>query len=95
MIRTFRRALACRDAAALITAYLDGALPRRDRLRLERHLRGCANCPEHLRQVRSLIEATGHVVEADLSPGAQADLQDVFRRWRAASTAGQDGGDGA
>jgi len=87
---TGRRVLRCQDAVALITAYLDGALPRRDRVRLERHLRDCANCTEHLRQVRALISTTGQVDESDLSPHALADLQDVFRRWRAEAAAPDD-----
>jgi anti-sigma factor RsiW len=78
-----RRALVCRDAVALMAAYLDGALDRRDRERLEAHLADCPHCSEYLAQLRVTIGALGHVGPADLPDDAVDELVDLYRRWRA------------
>ena len=44
--RRRRRALVCREAVALMTAYLDGELVDRDRARLEAHLADCPHCSD-------------------------------------------------
>jgi anti-sigma factor RsiW len=78
-----RRALVCRQAVSLMTDYLDGALDRRDRDRLEAHLAGCPHCSEYLAQIRATIAAAGHVEPDDLSPEALDDLVALYRNWRA------------
>lgn len=86
MIRTWRsrrRALVCRDAVALMTAYLDGALDDRDRLRLEVHLAGCPHCSEYLAQLRTTIDALGHVDTDALTDEAVDELVELYRRFRA------------
>ena len=55
--RRRRRALVCRDAVALMTDYLDGALAPSDRDRLEGHLATCPHCSEYLAQIRVTIVA--------------------------------------
>ena len=72
----------CQQAVALVTAYLDGALPRGDRERLEAHLADCPHCAEHLKQIKVTIIATGEVRADDLDPLAREDLMDLYRRWR-------------
>lgn len=74
--------LACRDAVELATDYLEGALSWRQRRSYERHLRSCGNCSAHLEQIRAMIAALGTVEPEELPPDAQADLMDVFRRYR-------------
>ena len=74
--------LACRDAVELATDYLEGALSWRQRRSYERHLRSCPNCSAHLEQIRAMIAALGKVEPETLPPAAQADLMDVFRRYR-------------
>jgi len=74
--------LACRDAVELATDYLEGALSWRNRRSYERHLRSCPNCSAHLAQIRAMVSALGKVEPQALSPAAQADLIDVFRRFR-------------
>ena len=81
--RRRRRALVCRDAVALMTAYLDGELRDRDRERLEAHLADCPHCAEYLAQLRVTIDALGHVDVDDLSDEAVTDLVELYRRWRA------------
>jgi anti-sigma factor RsiW len=81
--RRRRRALVCRDAVGLMTAYLDGALADGDRSRLETHLADCPHCAEHLAQLRITIDALGHVDVDELPDEAVDDLVELYRRWRA------------
>jgi anti-sigma factor RsiW len=80
--RRRRRALVCRDAVALMTTYLDGALGANDRARLEAHLAACPHCSEYLAQLRITIEALGHVEPDDLSDEALDELVGLYRQWR-------------
>ncbi len=79
-----RRALVCRQAVALMTDYLEGALSARDRARLEAHLAGCPHCSEHLAQIRATIDVAGRVEPEDLSAEALVELVDLYRGWREA-----------
>jgi anti-sigma factor RsiW len=65
-----------------MTDYLEGALPARDRSRLEGHLAECPHCSEYLAQIRATIEAAGHVEPEDLSTEALDDLVGLYRTWR-------------
>jgi len=78
-----RRDLVCQQVVEMVTAYLDGALSRSDRRRLEKHLGGCALCTEYLAQIRETIRLTGRVAPEDLTPQMRVDLTEVYRRWRA------------
>ena len=77
-----RRALVCRQAVALMTDYLEGALPQRDRTRLEAHLAACPHCTEYLAQIRAVIDAAGHVEPEDLSDESLDVLVGLYRTWR-------------
>lgn len=81
--RTAGHDLTCRDAVALMAAYLDGALERRDHDLLEEHLDECPHCREHLKQIEATISVSGRVRAEDLDPLAREDLLDIYRRWRA------------
>jgi anti-sigma factor RsiW len=76
------RDIACREAVELVTDYLEGTLSRRNRRRFEAHLRGCGNCAAYLEQIRMTIRASGTIRPDDLTPQAQADLVELYRRWR-------------
>lgn len=78
-----RRELACREAVALMTAYLDDALDQRDRARLEEHLAECPNCAEYLTQLRVTIDGLGHLDIDALPDDTVDDLVELYRRWRA------------
>ena len=80
--RRRRRALVCRDAVALMTAYLDGALSDRDRERLEAHLADCPHCAEYLAQLRATIDALGDVDVEELPDDEVEDLIQLDRRWQ-------------
>lgn len=73
--------MTCREAVALVTAYLDGALGSSDLERFERHLGECRHCREHVKQVQATIRVAGQVRPDDLEPEAREDLMDLYRRW--------------
>ena len=82
MLSLRRPDLVCQDAVELVTDYLDGALSRRDRRRLEKHLQACPNCSAYLEQIRTTIALTGTIGPDELSPEARRDLSDLYQRWR-------------
>ena len=82
MLSLRRKDIVCQQAVEMITDYLEGALSRRDRRRLEAHLRACPNCSAYLEQIQLTIKMTGTMEAHDLSPEAQAELTDLYRRWR-------------
>lgn len=78
-----RRALVCREAVALVTDYLEGALTGADRARFEAHLADCPHCSTYLEQIRTTIVLSGRVEAESLDPTAQDELVALYRRWRA------------
>lgn len=82
MLSLRRKDLVCQQAVELVTDYLEGSLSRRDRRRFEAHVRACPNCSAYLEQIRLTISLTGRIDPDELSPDAQADLIDLYHRWR-------------
>lgn len=83
MILFRRKPMLCREAVEAVTAYLEGAMPARDRARFEAHLAACPHCSSYVEQIRVTIALTGSIEPDDLSPEAQDDLVAVFRAWSA------------
>ena len=83
LLGVFRRDLVCQQVVEMVTAYLDDALSRSDRRRLEKHLSGCPLCTEYLAQIRETIRLAGRLEPEDLSPEMRSDLTEVYRRWLA------------
>jgi anti-sigma factor RsiW len=81
-LRLITPSLECRQAVELVSDYLDGALSRRQRRRLEHHLAKCDGCSAYLEQVRQTILLTGEATPSDLSPAALDALVDLFRNYR-------------
>ena len=77
-----RRDLVCQQVVEMVTAYLEEALSRSERRRLEKHLSGCPLCTEYLAQMRETIRLAGRLTPEDLSPEMRTDLTEVYRRWR-------------
>jgi anti-sigma factor RsiW len=75
--------LSCQELVELVTDYLEGALPDRERESFEHHIEGCTGCHEYVRQMRETIELTGSLTAADLSPESEAALLAAFRDWKA------------
>jgi len=75
--------LVCREVVELVTEYLGGTLPARDRERFDQHLATCPPCTAYLAQMRTTLELAAQLGSA----GAPADddvakeLGDMFRRW--------------
>jgi len=73
--------LVCQQVVELVSDYLEGALPRSERKRFERHLRACPNCTAYLEQMRVTIATAGRLTPDDLSPEAREEFTDLFRSW--------------
>ncbi len=73
----------CRELVEVITDYLEGTMPARDRTRFEAHLRKCPYCVNYVQQMRETIAALGELSEESLSPEARDRLLDAFRGWAA------------
>ena len=80
--RLLRRDLACRQVVELVTAYLEGTLPARDRRRFDEHLSGCPHCTLYVEQMRVTLERLGSVSLDGLSPEAERDLLAAFADWQ-------------
>lgn len=94
LLSAWRRDLACRDAIALMTDYVEGVLPPRRRARLERHLAGCDGCEEYLRQLRATIDLLGNAQPEDLDPQTRAGLVELLLAYRADAEEDEEGGEG-
>jgi anti-sigma factor RsiW len=76
-----RQPMLCREAVEAVTAYLEDAMPRRDRARFEAHLAACPHCSAYLEQIRETIALTGALEPETLSDEARRDLERVFQAW--------------
>ena len=74
--------LMCGEVVELVTDYLEGTLPRRERERLEAHLQDCDGCDEYLRQIQATIRILGSVQPEDLEPETRQGLLDLYRQFR-------------
>jgi len=81
-VLAYRDPIVCREVVELVSDYLEGALPRRQRRRFERHLADCPHCSEYLAQMRETIRLTGRLVPQDFSPAMLAEFSELFRSWR-------------
>jgi len=72
--------LACQQAVELVTDYLEGRLPRRQRRRFEAHLAVCPHCRAYLAQIEETIALAGRVEPDSLEPEARETLLDMYRR---------------
>jgi anti-sigma factor RsiW len=74
--------LACNELVELVTAYLEGALPARERARFDAHLAECPDCVEYVAQMHRTIVAVG-LAAPELAPTpAVTALLGVFRDWK-------------
>jgi anti-sigma factor RsiW len=71
--------LACREFVVFVTDYLEGALSRRDRRRVERHLAACEGCTAYLEQMRLAIRATAELPPVPADPEIREHLLRTFR----------------
>jgi len=76
----------CREVVELVSDYLDGSLPRRDRRRFESHVSGCDACTAYLRQMRETVRLSGRLREDDVPEPVRRELVAEFRDWRSSSS---------
>jgi anti-sigma factor RsiW len=74
--------MSCRELVEVVTDYLEGKLPERDRARLEAHVAECPYCEEYIAQMRETIEALGDLPADSLDPARERELLEAFRGWR-------------
>jgi len=70
--------LQCREVVDVLTDYFEGVLPVERRVVLEQHLLFCAGCTEYVDQLRTSIELTGRLQEADVPAPVMARLTSMF-----------------
>jgi len=74
--------ISCREVVELVTAFLDGALDRHDRARMEAHLELCPPCVEYVDQIRTTARvAAVAAVDLELHPDSAA-LLGAFKEFR-------------
>ncbi len=71
----------CRELVERVSDYLEGALPERDRARLETHLAECDDCAIYLEQLRATMRLAGRVELDGLRPDARDALTEAFDAW--------------
>jgi anti-sigma factor RsiW len=76
--RVWRTEVVCQQWVELVTAYLDGALPRRLTHAIDRHLAGCEHCREYLAQMRVTIHLVGEVPDEPVPDDVLDALQAAF-----------------
>jgi hypothetical protein len=69
------RKMNCRRYQKLFSAYLDGYLSVRKRLRLQDHLEECEHCAEEFARVREVVALTNRLPEIQPSPDFDRVLQ--------------------
>jgi anti-sigma factor RsiW len=74
--------LVCQEFVELVTDYLDGALSRRDRRRVEAHLRDCHGCTAYLEQVRVTVRSLGELPPEPPDEHTRDALLAMFRDLR-------------
>lgn len=87
--------LTCRELVELVSEYVEGELPPRDRAVLEQHLLICSGCREYLAQVRLTVREAGALREplreSQIPEPIKADLFRAFRALRAGAPTPGDG----
>jgi anti-sigma factor RsiW len=76
-----RREITCREMVELVTDYLEGTMPLRQRRRFERHLSTCDGCTSYLEQMRTTIALTSRLRLDAIPAEAVAPLLAAFRDW--------------
>jgi anti-sigma factor RsiW len=74
--------LPCQDFVEMVTDYLEGTLPPKDRARFEAHLADCDYCVDYLAQIRQTIHTLGQIDEPRIAPTARERLLEEFREWK-------------
>ena len=71
--------ITCKEFAELVTAYEDGVLPERYRIRFVSHSERCPGCRAYLQQFRLTVEALRSVPPQTAEP---ENLDELARRFK-------------
>jgi anti-sigma factor RsiW len=82
-LRRRTREIACVEFVELVTDYLEGVLPARERRALGQHLRTCDGCASYLEQMRETRHLTGRLKAEDVHHEGVESLMAVFRAYQA------------
>ena len=82
-LRRKPRHVPCIEFVELVTVYLEGVLPDRERRALDHHLSLCDPCVAYLEQMRETKRLTGSLKLDDVPEAGVEDLMAVFRAYRA------------
>jgi anti-sigma factor RsiW len=77
-----RKQLSCQELVELVTDYLEGALPRAQRVAFEQHLKACDGCDAYLEQMRTMLDVLGRIDGDELGDAVVEDWLEAFRGWR-------------
>ena len=77
-----RSPLVCQEVVELVTDYLEGTMPPRDRARFESHIADCPNCRRYLAQMRTTLAVLGRIEADAVAPEAMDELLTLYRRWQ-------------
>jgi len=72
----------CREFVELVTDYLEGALPERERVRMEAHLAECDGCAGYLEDMRRLVGSLHDTPEPPPDEATRDALLQAFRDLR-------------
>lgn len=75
--------LVCQEVVELVTDYLEGAMPPRERARFESHIADCPNCRRYLAQMRTTLDVLGRIEAEAVAPEAMDEMIELYRRWQA------------
>jgi anti-sigma factor RsiW len=78
--------LACKELVEIITDYLEGTLPERDRARFDAHILTCPPCREYVAEMRTTLQLTGRLTVDSISSSARDELLRAYRRMKNSST---------
>jgi anti-sigma factor RsiW len=76
-----RTPLVCQKVVELVTDYLEGAMPPRERARFESHIADCPHCRRYLAQMRTTLAVLGRIEPEAVAPEAMDELVELYRRW--------------
>lgn len=78
--------MSCKELIELVTDYLEGVMPPRDRIRFENHLKECPGCETYLDQMRHIVRTLGKLNEDSVPSSAKETLLETFRNWKQTRT---------
>jgi Putative zinc-finger len=71
--------IACQEVVALVTDYLERALPAGETSLFERHIDFCDGCIIYVERMRTTVATVGRVTEEDMLPETRERLLTAFR----------------